>query len=200
MKIRALFTAKERRAAFRRFAGYVLLEPAITVPSRGTFQSAYAGKPPWDSHSRYSKRQPMQSPAQIDAGCGTGENTLFVAARGHVVTGFDFLEEPIISARRKAVERGLAATFLVNDALKLREWTERFDNIIDSGLFHVFSDEDRVQYLEGLKKVLKAERRLFLLCFSNQTQRPRRVSENELRNAFGKGWEIESIKPERAGI
>src|SRR6516225_2777834 len=43
----------------------------------------------------------------LDAGCGTGEHALFFAARGHVVTGFDFLEEPIAAARRKAVERSL---------------------------------------------------------------------------------------------
>ena len=53
----------------------------------------------------------------LDAGCGTGENALSFASRGHKVTGIDFLEEPIIRARRKASERGLTATFLVMDAL-----------------------------------------------------------------------------------
>jgi methyltransferase (TIGR00027 family) len=203
LKMRALFTSKERRVAFRKFAGYVLLEPLTMVPSRGTFESAYAGNAPWDIGK---PQQAFQAAADrvigsvLDPGCGTGENALFFAARGHVVTAFDFLEEPLIAARRKAAERGLAATFLVKDALKLQQWTERFDNICDSGLFHVFSDEDRVQYLQGLKTVLKFEGHLFLLCFSDQTpgtQGPRRVSKDELRDAFGEGWEIESIEAAR---
>jgi cyclopropane fatty-acyl-phospholipid synthase-like methyltransferase len=59
-------------------------------------------------------------------------------------------------------------TFLVKDALTLKDWTERFDTVIDSGLFHVFSDEDRLRYLKGLATVLKAGGRLFLMCFSDE--------------------------------
>jgi len=77
---------------------------------------------------------------------------------------------------------------------------ERFDNVIDCGLFHVFSDEDRKKYVEGLASVLKPGGRLFLLCFSNDepgTQGPRRVSQKELHAAFDDGWTIESIEPTR---
>lgn len=70
----------------------------------------------------------------LDAGCGTGESDLNFVGRGCTVTGIDFLEEPIRRARQKATERGVSATFLVEDALALKDWTERFDNVIDSGL------------------------------------------------------------------
>ena len=79
----------------------------------------------------------------LDAGCGTGEHALFFAARGHRVTGIDFVEEAIRRARAKAAERGLAVEFLVKDATGLEDWGERFDSVIDSGLFHCFSDDDR---------------------------------------------------------
>src|SRR5207244_7156778 len=128
----------------------------------------------------------------LDAGCGTGEHALFFAARGHAVTGFDFLEEPIAAARRKAAQRILIVKFLVKDALKLHEWTERFDNVLNSGLFHVFSDADRIRYVRGLKTVLNPGGRLFLLCFSDATpgtEGPRRVSQSELHHAFADGWE-----------
>jgi cyclopropane fatty-acyl-phospholipid synthase-like methyltransferase len=136
----------------------------------------------------------------LDAGCGTGDTALFLASRGKKVTGFDFIEEPIKRAKTKAAERGVPATFLVKDALTLKDWNERFDNVIDSGLFHVLSDEDRKRYVEGLATVLKSGGRLFLLCFSDEepgTQGPRRVSKKELYDAFGDGWEIESIQAER---
>jgi cyclopropane fatty-acyl-phospholipid synthase-like methyltransferase len=134
---------------------------------------------------------------------GTGEHAMFFAARGHGVTGFDFVEEPIAEARRKAAQRSLIVKFLVKDALKLYEWTERFDNVLDSGLFHVFSHADRIRYVRGLKIVLNPGGRLFLLCFSDATpgtEGPRRVSQSELRHAFADGWEIESLEPVRLEI
>ena len=136
----------------------------------------------------------------LDAGCGTGENALFFASRGHKVTGIDFLAEPINRAKQKAAERGMTATFLVMDALALKDCTEVFDNVIDSGLFHVFNDDDRRRYVEGLATVLKPGGRLFLLCFSDEepgTQGPRRVSQKEIEDAFAEGWSIESIEPSR---
>jgi cyclopropane fatty-acyl-phospholipid synthase-like methyltransferase len=139
----------------------------------------------------------------LDVGCGTGENALFFASRGHKVTGIDLLEEPITRARRKATERGLSATFLVMDALALKDLPEVFDSVIDSGLFHVFGDEDRRCYVEGLASVLKPGGRLFLLCFSEDEpgeQGPRRVSRQESYDAFAVGWKVESIEPSRCEV
>jgi cyclopropane fatty-acyl-phospholipid synthase-like methyltransferase len=171
------------------------------VPDRSTFESAYAGQAPWDIGK---PQKPFVNVADqitgsvLDAGCGTGDTALFLAGRGCQVTGIDFLDVPIQRAQRKATERGVQVTFLVKDALTLKDWTERFDNVIDSGLFHVFSDEDRRPYVEGLATVLKPGGRLFLMCFSDEepgTQGPRRVSKKELHAAFAKGWAIESIEP-----
>ena len=86
------------------------------------------------------------------------------------------------------------------DALTLKDWSERFDNLIDSGLFHVFSDDDRRRYVEGLATVLKTGGRLFLLCFSDDEpgdQGPRRVSRKEIEVAFSEGWAVERIEPTR---
>jgi cyclopropane fatty-acyl-phospholipid synthase-like methyltransferase len=173
------------------------------VPDRNTFATAYTGQAPWDIGR---PQQPFLDVADqitgsiLDAGCGTGENALFFARQGHRVVGIDFLEEPINRARRKAAERGLSANFQVMDALTLTGWTERFDNAIDSGLFHVFGDDDRRRYVEGLATVLKPGGRLFLLCFSDEepgTQGPRRVSPQELHDAFARGWHVESIQSSR---
>ena len=73
---------------------------------------------------------------------------------GHRVTSIDFLEEPITRAKSKAAERGLPATFFVMDALALNDLPEVFDSVIGSGLFHVFSDEARNEYVVGLATVL----------------------------------------------
>ena len=171
------------------------------VPDRSTFEAMYAGQPPWDIGK---PQKPFIDVADqitgtvLDAGCGTGDTALFLAGRGCKVTGIDFLDVPIQRAQRKAAERGVQATFLVKDALTLKDWTERFDNVIDSGLFHVFNDEDRLRYVEGLATILKSGGRLFLMCFSNEepgTQGPRRVTKEELHAAFAEGWSIECIEP-----
>jgi cyclopropane fatty-acyl-phospholipid synthase-like methyltransferase len=175
----------------------------MTVPDRSTFENIYAGQPPWEigrPQKAFLGVADQITGSILDAGCGTGENALFFASRGQKVTGIDFLEEPIRRARQKATERGLPATFLVKDAMTLKDWMERFDNVIDSGLFHVFSDEDRRRYVEGLATVLKPGGRLFLLCFSEEepgTQGPRRVSRKEIEDAFSDGWVIESVEPAR---
>ncbi len=136
----------------------------------------------------------------LDAGRGTGDHALYFAGRGGKVTGIDFLEEPLHRAKRKASEQGVQVTFLVTDALTLSDWSARFDTLLASGLCHVFSDEDRRRYVEGLVTVLKPGGRLFLLCFRDEepgTQGPRRVSKKEWHDAFAEGWSVESIEPSR---
>ncbi|MBL7043523.1 MAG: SAM-dependent methyltransferase, partial [Pirellulaceae bacterium] len=74
----------------------------------------------------------------------------------------------------------------------------KFDSVIDCGLFHVLSDEDRLPYVEGLAHVTKYGGRVFLMCFSDKEPGdtgPRRISRDELREAFADGWIIESITP-----
>jgi SAM-dependent methyltransferase len=173
---------------------------------RATFEGLYAGKAPWDigrpQQQFVAVADRVTSPV-LDAGCGTGETALFLAGRGHRVTGVDFLEEAIRRARAKAAERGLAVEFLVKDATTLLDWSERFATVIDCGLFHVFSDADRRRYVEGLARVLQPGGRLFLMCMSDEepgTEGPRRVSRQELYDAFAAGWEVESVQLARFEI
>ncbi len=176
-----------------------------SVP-RTVFESMYAGRAPWDigrPKPAFVAVADRITGSVLDAGCGTGDHALFFAGRGCQVTGIDFVEEAITRARKKAEGRNLPVTFLVKDALDLKGWSERFDNAIDSGLFHVFSDPDRQRYLEGLATVLKPGGRLFLLCFSENepgTQGPRRVSQQELRDSFAQGWSVEAIESARLEV
>ena len=170
---------------------------------RTSFESLYSGQPRWEI-GRPQKAllhvADQITGSILDSGCGTGENALFFANRGHKVTGIDFLADPINIAKQKGVERKLIASFLMIDALKLADLPERFDTVIDSGLFHVFSDDDRHRYVYGLATVLNPGGRFYLLCFSDDepgTIGPRRVSEKEIRETFVKGWQIQSIERSR---
>jgi cyclopropane fatty-acyl-phospholipid synthase-like methyltransferase len=168
---------------------------------RATFADCYAGKAPWDigkPQPRFAAAADGVASPVLDAGCGTGEHALFFAARGHRVIGIDFVEEAIRRARRKAAERGLEVEFLVKDATALAGWGQRFASVIDCGLFHVLSDDDRRRYVGGLGQVVEPGGRLFLLCMSDQepgNEGPRRVSRQELYDAFAGGWAVESVQP-----
>ena len=132
----------------------------------------------------------------LDAGCGTGENSLLAASRGADVVGIDLSPTAIARAREKASERGLAARFEVADALDLERLAFTVDTVIDSGVFHVFNDDDRARYVASLAAALKPGGVCHLMCFSDRqpgTWGPRRVRADELRAAFKHGWVVESL-------
>jgi cyclopropane fatty-acyl-phospholipid synthase-like methyltransferase len=135
----------------------------------------------------------------LDSGCGTGEHALLAASHGADVTGIDVAPTAIARARAKAAERGLHARFEVADALELQHLGRTFDTVIDSGVFHVFGDEDRPRYVSGLEAVVRPGGACYLMCFSDREPGdwgPRRVRADELRAAFSGGWTVESITPD----
>jgi SAM-dependent methyltransferase len=135
----------------------------------------------------------------LDVGCGTGENALHLAARGHAVMGLDGSETAVALARQKAAARGLAgAQFHVWDALQLRRLRKTFDTVIDSGLFHVFADEQRRVYAQSLAEVTASGSELFILCWSDEEPPgpgPRRIAEYELRDAFRSIFAVLDVEP-----
>jgi SAM-dependent methyltransferase len=173
------------------------------------FEWAYGnGEPPWDigrPQTGFVRLAELGAVAGsvIDVGCGTGENALYLASLGHEVTGVDAAPTAIARARararEKAVAREVTATFLVGDALDLSTVGHTFDVAVDSGLFHVFSDADRLRYERRLRGALRPGGRYFMLCFSDRepgTMGPRRVSQAEIRDTFSDGWRVDSIVSE----
>jgi cyclopropane fatty-acyl-phospholipid synthase-like methyltransferase len=158
-------------------------------------------RPPWDigrpqpAFARLAEAG-LLAGRVLDAGCGTGEHTLLAASHGAEATGVDAAPTAIERARAKAAERGLQARFEVADVLGLSRLGVTFDTVIDSGVFHVFSDEDRPRYVSSLAAVLRDGGMCYLMCFSDRQPGdwgPRRVSQDELRAAFSEGWQVVSI-------
>jgi SAM-dependent methyltransferase len=167
------------------------------------FSGSYATQPPWDigrPQEAFVADCDLIGPRVLDAGCGTGDLAIWLAGRGHAVTGVDFLSGPLEVARAKTQAAGVTATFLEMDALAIGEIPERFDAVTDCGLFHTFDDARRSAYVAALGKLLEPGSRVFILCFSPAEpgeHGPRRVYESELRAAFSSGWVVEDIEPAR---
>jgi SAM-dependent methyltransferase len=139
--------------------------------------------------------------AVLDAGCGTGENTLHLASLGLTVLGVDVAETALAMARAKAAERGIEAEFAVADALALDRLGRRFGTVLDCGLFHTFDTGERPGYVASLASVTGHGSTLYVLCFSDQGPGtgPHPVSQDELRAAFspGTGWQVAAIELDR---
>ena len=171
-----------------------------------TWDASYTGDapPPWD----IGRPQPalarladagLLTGRVLDSGCGTGEHALLAASRGADATGVDLSPTAIERAKAKAASRGLEVRFEVGDALDLGRLGLAADVIIDCGVFHVFSDEDRPRYVASLASVLRPGGTAFLMCFSDRQPGdfgPRRVRQDELRASFSDGWAVESIAAE----
>jgi len=173
--------------------------------ARGLFEEAYLSRPPWDIGRpqgeiiRLAEDGEIQGPI-LDAGCGTGENALFLANLGYEVTGIDAAGVAIRKANEKSRERRVPVVFLEWDALEISRLGKRFETVIDCGLFHVFSDEERPLYVEGLGSILSPGGILRMLCFSELEPGdwgPRRVTQREIREAFDRGWKVDSIREAR---
>src|SRR5579884_751428 len=137
----------------------------------------------------------------LDAGCGTGENALFVATLGLHVLGVDVAETAVAIAREKAAARGVDADFLVADALHLERLGRAFETVLDCGLFHTFDRAERRAYVASLASATSRGGRLHVLCFSDAgpATGPHPLSRAELSAAFGpsSGWRVASVSPER---
>ena len=170
------------------------------------FERQYArGEAPWD----YSQPQPeivaledagTFGPRVLDVGCGTGQTALFLAERGHDVTGIDGAAQAITQAAERAVERGLIVCFREADVLAvLPELIGRFHSVTDVGFFHALTDEQRVDFAEKLAGVLAPGGVYAMLCFSDRVPGPwgpRRVSEAEIRATFsGSEWRVREVRP-----
>jgi len=158
--------------------------------------------PPWDvgrpqpAFVRLADRGALRGHL-LDAGCGTGENALLATAHSAGVVGVDVSPTAIARARAKASERGLSARFEVADALNLSQLGLTFDTVIDSGLFHVFDDENRARYVASLASALRSGGSCYLMCFSDLqpgTFGPRRVRKDEIISAFSDGWSVTGIE------
>ena len=171
--------------------------------SANRFESAYLGTPPWDIGRPQPAIMRLAQAGQItgsvlDVGCGTGENVLYLAELGFAAMGVDGAPTAISKARAKAKQRGVTAQFEVADALSLSMPNRQFDSVIDTGLFHVFSDEERDRFRDSLARVVRRGGTYFLMCFSDQQPGdwgPRRVTQAEIRSVFNDGWRVNYIEP-----
>src|SRR3989441_11108682 len=176
----------------------------LARPNLISWEDAYKTRPPWD----IGRPQPgfvelvgareLNKGRVLDVGCGTGENALYLAGNGFSVVGVDLSDRAIAAARGKAAARELKVEFQAGNALSLEFKDSVFDNVIDSGLFHTFNDNDRHVYAREIARVLVTGGRYFMLCFSEKEPTewggPRRIRKEEIETTFSPLFKINYIR------
>jgi SAM-dependent methyltransferase len=162
--------------------------------------------PPWDTKAPKENVIAWQEGGWVhgdvlDIGCGLGDNAIYLARNGHHVTGLDISPTALATAERRANDAGVQVTFAVTDSTKLEGYTEAFDTIVDSGMFHCLDDDAKRSYAAAAHRATRPGANLLLTCFSDanpsdeEWPRPA-VSEQTLRDVLGgAGWDIESLEP-----
>lgn len=177
------------------------------------FESIYAGEPvvagqgtvPWNIGEPQPAVAALIDAGEVhgdvlDAGCGVGETTLHLAARGYPAVGVDASPTAIGQAREAARVRGVEAEFLVADITALDGFDGRFGTVIDSTLFHSLPVEARDGYLASVARAAAPGAVLHVLVFSRAARfpggnGPNAVDEQELRDAVAPYWTVDRVLP-----
>lgn len=174
-------------------------------------ESAFPGAPapdaiPWDIQQAQPQLMELEALGAIsgqvlDAGCGLGDNAIYLARRGYPVTGFDSSPSAIEVARARAHDAGVEVRFDVANATELTGFEGRFDTAVDSALYHCLNDDGRQAYAAAMYRATRPRARWFLYCFSGDningvTAPMEAVPEASIRSTLANaGWRIDFLGP-----
>jgi len=166
------------------------------------FKAMYeAGDTPWELHRpdrnliETVKERAIPPGPTLDIGCGTGENSIWLAGRGFTVTGCDITELAVRQAVAKAARANAPCTFLRLNFLTDEVPGGPFTFLFDRGCFHSFdSADDRRRFAEKSARLL-AKEGLWLSLIGNADERrdspgPPQRSALDIVSAVEKWFEI----------
>ena len=107
-----------------------------------------SGSTPWDAGQpdfnliEIVTKNPIPSCKVLDVGCGTGDNSIWLAQNRFQVIGTDISGVAIEKAKEKASKANVKCDFILVEFLKNKIEGAPFGFVFDRGCFHSFSSED----------------------------------------------------------
>ncbi|MEW6670105.1 MAG: class I SAM-dependent methyltransferase [Thermodesulfobacteriota bacterium] len=169
-----------------------------------------SGDTPWDVGQpdfnliEVVTQKPVQCCMALDIGCGTGDNSIWLARNRFQVVGTDTSDIAIGKAREKASKAGVSCDFMLVDFLKNNIQGAPFGFVFDRGCFHSFSAEnDRRRFAENVAAHLE-EAGLWLTIVGNADEDrrgpgPPRRTAGDIVLAVEPLFEILSLQSSRFG-
>jgi ubiquinone/menaquinone biosynthesis C-methylase UbiE len=143
----------------------------------------------------------------LDAGCGTGRNSLHCARSGASVSAFDIAENAVAIARKRAEEEGLHIAFAVHDmAEDLPYGDGAFDLVLDITSSNSLRSFERAHFLSECRRVLKPGGVLVMkaLCLTGDRNARALVAASSVgedgmyelpgTTIVEKAWEVDEVK------
>jgi len=132
-----------------------------------------SGDIPWDAGQpdfnliEIVTKNPILSCKALDVGCGTGDNSIWLAKNRFQVIGTDTSDIAIEKAKKKASKAIVECGFILVDFTKNRIEGAPFGFVFDRGCFHSFSSEnDRRRFAKNVATHLE-EAGLWLTIVGN---------------------------------
>jgi SAM-dependent methyltransferase len=171
------------------------------------FKTLYRfGFTPWDGHPiAKSLRDLIEGddalPAgtALDVGCGTGDNSIYLAKHGWRVTGVDYVPKAVDKARAKAAADDVDVRFEQVDVTDLCSAGvgSSFGLIVDSGCLHGMNDADRYDYVREVTSAAAPDARLHIVAFvPGASYGVPGIEPEEVKRRFATGWTLVSAGSE----
>ena len=135
----------------------------------------------------------------LDPGTGDGHHAIHFAAQGYSTTAIDGSPTAIERAKRNAERAGVQVDFQVADATELDGFDSRFDTVVDSSFYHLFTDDETTQtlYTRALHRATKPGAHLFMFELSpnnvNGIQWTGVPADNFKRVLGASGWRVDYL-------
>jgi SAM-dependent methyltransferase len=163
---------------------------------------------PWDGHPLPTSlrdlvkgEKALTAGTALDLGCGTGDNSIYLAKHGWQVTGVDFVAKAVDKAKAKAAANKVDANFVRADATRLSSEGvgSNFGLIVDNGCLHGMSAQDRDAYVREVTAVAAPDARLLLVEFiTGGSYGVPGIDPDEVKQRFAAEWTLLSSGSEPA--
>lgn len=172
---------------------------------RGMYRLGFT---PWDSHAlarglrnlvELDAGVALSPGTALDLGCGTGDNSIYLAQNGWRVTAVDFAPRALRTARAKAQDGKVSVRFVCADIAQLASagLGDDFALVTDSGCLHGMSDHDRAVYARQVNAVTAPDSRLLIVAFTpGALFGVRGIDQAEVARLFAPQWELVSAGDE----
>ncbi len=135
----------------------------------------------------YVKKSSQTSSRVLDAGCGTGENMMFLQSLGHEVFGFDLSKDAISFCKKRGLRNVQTA-----DVTKIPHKNNYFDLILNLDVLGTLSQNQRKKAIQEFYRLLKPKGYLIVQVAALEWLRSQHDTIVGLKNRFTKK-ELESL-------